>query len=175
MRKLEKEDMKIVDEEITKDMTKNKERYSKTRYEEKFTDYVKEHGEELDCVKYYLNNCFPFGENMNIYENGGLVVIKKSVFENEINKKFDKILKIYVNRIDIRNYIETVEPNREERFYKDGENRYINKFEKGKFKLNKEYVLDDDQKDFLKDFEEKFLPSLAGECQEGDLKKGNNI
>ena len=90
----------------------------------------------------------------------------KGAFEDMINKKYDTILKTYANKVDLRNYIETVNMRRcDETFFKDEKTQifYMNKAGHNKFRFQDDYILNDTQTQFIEDFKE-YLKFVAGEC-----------
>ena len=170
LRELEKKDMEIIYEIINKEFGKNKERYSEKKFAEKFKKYIEENGETLESVKYYLTNCYPSYDKMYFYVNGAIADMAKGAFEDMINKKYDTILKTYANKIDLRNYIETVNMRRcDETFFKDEKTQihYINKAGHNKFRFQDDYILNETQIQFIEDIKE-YLKYVAGECNNVD-------
>ena len=171
LRELEKKDEQVLENVkrgIRKDLIdENNAKLSKEEFEDKLKEYMIKNPDKFESVQYYLNCCYPSGEVMYMYINGAITEKSKPSFEDLINKKYGWILKTYINKVDLRNYIKTIDMTKAETFYKVGENYYMNEGKKAKFKVIQPYVLSEIQKEFIRRFKE-YLGVVVGDC---DLKK----
>ena len=130
LRDFEKKDEKVL-ENVKKAIKKalieeDVSKLTKDEFDEKVKDYLAKYPEKFESIQYYLNHCYPSNEVIYIYIGGKITEKSKTSFEDFINKKYGFILKTYINKIDLRNYIKVIDMKKEETFYKSSDNYYMN-------------------------------------------------